>query len=370
MIKSNPLSNYGDFVTDKVENFKLTTCNYVGNDNLLSNFQGIVESSYVPTNGSSTAVKPNDILIGNIRPYLKKIWKSHLVGGCSNDVLNFRVHDSTDTQFLYYCLTNDDFITHIMSGSKGTKMPRGDKSHILKYEIPVLPEGQRKHIGKLFTLIDQKIQNNLEICRSFESLGRNFFKLATSSITKPHSAFKDVSLSEFLVRNSKKISHKVDSKLIDLSVMPEDSIVLYDVNDSSKFETNLFELEVGDFLIGSIRPYLKKVGISPINGVSTGTVLSYKAKYSDHAAFLMFLLDSDDFKDYLIRCSKGTKMPVVDSEIVLNYSFGFSQSVIDDFNRSFNFVNIIIGLVSENLELKDLKEKFLPLALANTVTLG
>jgi|LakMenEpi03Aug12_release.lakeMendotaPanAssembly.Ray.scaffolds.fasta_scaffold205839_2 restriction endonuclease S subunit len=365
MIKNNPLINYGNFVNEKVANSKLTTRNYIGNDNLLSNFQGILDSVHVPSDGSSTAVKPNDILIGNIRPYLKKIWKSNFIGGCSNDVLNFRVNNSADTLFLYYCLTNDDFISHIMSGSKGTKMPRGDKSHILKYEVPILPEEQRKIIGNLFDLIDRRIQNNLEICKLFEALGRNYFKLTTSNLSKSNNVIRDARLSECLVRNSKKISEKINSKLIDLSVMPEDSIILFGTNDSKNFETNLFELEVGDFLIGSIRPYLKKVGVSPINGMNTGTVLSYKAKDSTHAAFLLFLLDSDDFKDYLIRCSKGTKMPVIDSDIVLNYSFQFSEALIVDFNKNYNFLKIIIGLVSENLELKQLKEQLLPLALAN-----
>lgn len=368
MIKSNPLINYGNFVNEKVANSNLTTHNYVGNDNLLANFQGIVDSTYVPISGTSTVVKPNDILIGNIRPYLKKIWKSNFEGGCSSDVLNFRVNSSADTYFLYYCLTNEDFITHVMSGSKGTKMPRGDKSHILKYEIPILPVEQREIIGRLFNLIDQKIQNSLKICMLFEDLGRNYFKLSTSKLSESNSGFQDMSLSECLVRNSKKKSDKINSKLIDLSVMPEDSIVLFDINESKNFETNLFELEVGDFLIGSIRPYLRKVGVSPISGVSTGTVLSYKAKDPTHAAFLLFLLDSDDFKDYLVRCSKGTKMPVVDSDIVLNYRFQFSQALINEFYNNYNFLRIIIGLVSENLQLKEIKEQFLPLALANKVS--
>lgn len=368
MIKSNPLINYGNFVNEKVSNAKLTTHNYVGNDNLLSGFQGVVDSDYVPLSGSSTAVKPNDILIGNIRPYLKKVWKADFVGGCSNDVLNFRVNNSDDANFLYICLTSADFITHVTSGSKGTKMPRGDKSHILKYEIPILSERQRKIIGNLSNLIDRKIQNNLELCRLFEDLGRKYFKLSTTSVANSNNAFKSVSLSECLVKNSKKVSGNVNSKLIDLSVMPEDSVVLFDINESKNFKTNLFELETGDFLIGSIRPYLKKVGISPINGVNTGTVLSYKAKDPTHAAFLLFLLDSDDFKDYLIRCSKGTKMPVIDSDTVLNYSFQFSQVVIDEFNKNYNVIKIIVGLISENLELKEIKERFMPLALENKVS--
>lgn len=46
--------------------------NYVGVDNLLQNRAGKSLSNHVPTSGKLTEFIPNDILIGNIRPYLKK----------------------------------------------------------------------------------------------------------------------------------------------------------------------------------------------------------------------------------------------------------------------------------------------------------
>ena len=48
--------------------------NYVGVENLLQNKQGKTISSAVPTSGQVIAFAAGDILIGNIRPYLKKIW--------------------------------------------------------------------------------------------------------------------------------------------------------------------------------------------------------------------------------------------------------------------------------------------------------
>lgn len=49
--------------------------NYVGVDNLLQNRAGKSLSNHVPTSGKLTEFIPNDILIGNIRPYLKKFGK-------------------------------------------------------------------------------------------------------------------------------------------------------------------------------------------------------------------------------------------------------------------------------------------------------
>ena len=66
---------------------KLDKNNYVGVDNLLQNKEGKTNSNYVPQTGNSTKYNINDILIGNIRPYLKKIWHSNQVGGTNGDVL-------------------------------------------------------------------------------------------------------------------------------------------------------------------------------------------------------------------------------------------------------------------------------------------
>lgn len=54
--------------------------NYVGVDNLLQNRAGKTLSNYVPTSGSFTEYQQDDILIGNIRPYLKKIWQADCTG--------------------------------------------------------------------------------------------------------------------------------------------------------------------------------------------------------------------------------------------------------------------------------------------------
>lgn len=75
----------------------------------------------------------NDILMGNIRPYLNKIWKATRSGGASNDVNIFRVKDGIDSDFLYYMLVNSKFMNYVMLTVTGTKMPRGNKKLILLY---------------------------------------------------------------------------------------------------------------------------------------------------------------------------------------------------------------------------------------------
>ena len=106
-------------------------------------------STYVPTSGNSTKYITGDILIGNIRPYLKKIWKANQSGGTNGDVLVLRINEEEKSNitpdYLYYILSSDQFFTYSMQFAKGGKMPRGDKSAIMRYKIPIppLPEQER-----------------------------------------------------------------------------------------------------------------------------------------------------------------------------------------------------------------------------------
>jgi restriction modification system DNA specificity domain protein len=145
---------------------------FVGVDNLLSNKGGRVDASHAPNTSSLTAYETGDLLLGNIRPYLKKIWLSDRTGGCSGDVLAVRLskafHPIVDARFLYYTLSSDKFFSYATQHSKGAKMPRGDKAAILKFRVPVPPlEVQREIVRVLdkFTQLEAELEAELEARR-------------------------------------------------------------------------------------------------------------------------------------------------------------------------------------------------------------
>lgn len=82
-----PIGKYFRYSSERIEGTQLTADNYVGVDNLLPNREGKKNSEFVPLDGFQTKYEPGDILLSNIRPYLKKIWRADRIGGCSNDVL-------------------------------------------------------------------------------------------------------------------------------------------------------------------------------------------------------------------------------------------------------------------------------------------
>ena len=168
------LSNVSCYVTEKISVDSIDISEYITTDNLLQNKKGRVIAEKLPTQ-KVTRFKKNDILIANIRPYLKKIWQADIDGGASSDVLVVRPNDVIDNNFLYYALTQDSFFEYVMKGSKGTKMPRGDKSQIMDFVIPNLEIDEQIKIGKLLKSIDQKIQINNQINQELEAMAKTIY---------------------------------------------------------------------------------------------------------------------------------------------------------------------------------------------------
>lgn len=164
------LSDICFYVKGKVDVSGLTDADYISTENMLSNKGGITTASSLPSTVQTQAYKKDDVLVSNIRPYFKKIWFADFDGGCSNDVLVFRAKEDTDARFLYYVLADDAFFDYSTATSKGTKMPRGDKTAIMQYEVPHFDLPIQKKIAEILADIDDKIALNSNINNNLSPL--------------------------------------------------------------------------------------------------------------------------------------------------------------------------------------------------------
>lgn len=162
----NSLKSYAEIISKKISVSVLNEDTYIGVDNLLPNKGGKTVADYIPSSGNATEFKEGDILIGNIRPYFKKIWYATHSGGASSDVIVLRAKDSTKSKFLYAVLSQDSFFKYDMLGSKGSKMPRGDKNHIMNYGIKTVSNSIS--IGELLYKINSKIAINNKISENLQ----------------------------------------------------------------------------------------------------------------------------------------------------------------------------------------------------------
>ena len=149
------LNNIAPFVTKSIKYNDIASETYITTDNMLQNKLGVIPFVGEANISSITEYKKDDILISNIRPYLKKIWFADKEGGCSKDVLVLRSVDASKylPKYIFYMVRRDAFFDYVMEGKKGVKMPRGNKEDIQKYRIPIPPiEEQRRIVSKIEAL--------------------------------------------------------------------------------------------------------------------------------------------------------------------------------------------------------------------------
>lgn len=142
------LNTIAPFATKSIKYSDIESETYITTDNMLQTKLGVLPFEGVANISSITEYKPEDILISNIRPYLKKIWFADKEGGCSKDVLVLRSADTSKylPKYIFYMLRRDAFFDYVMEGKKGIKMPRGNKEDIMKYKIPMPNIDEQKRI--------------------------------------------------------------------------------------------------------------------------------------------------------------------------------------------------------------------------------
>lgn len=145
---------------DRVAVSELNTSTYFSTENMLPGKAGATEAASLPTTPQTTACHNGDTLISNIRPYFKKIVYCNDECGCSTDVLCFTPVQSKYAAYLFSTLYADKFFAFMVAGSKGTKMPRGDKQQIMSYPVALPSEEELKEFNALALPVLAKIHSN------------------------------------------------------------------------------------------------------------------------------------------------------------------------------------------------------------------
>ena len=175
------LGEIAEYSRTRISSSDVCENTFVGVDNLLQNKSGKTNSTHVPTEGNLTAYQMGDVLIGNIRPYLKKIWQADNNGGTSGDVLVIHLtNKNIIPRYLYQVLADDMFFTYNMQYAKGAKMPRGNKQKIMEYKIPIPPLAEQQRIVSILdkfealtTSISEGLPKEIELRRKQYEYYRN-----------------------------------------------------------------------------------------------------------------------------------------------------------------------------------------------------
>lgn len=175
-MKYRVLSTACEYRKDRISADEVEKNNYISTENMLPNRGGVETASSIAEGKTFPAYKEGDILLSNIRPYFKKIWFADKKGGCSNDVLVLKTNKSVDKRFLYYVLSDNNFFNYSTVTSKGTKMPRGSKTAIMKYLVPDVDMPTQKRIADILSAYDDLIENNNRRIALLEKAAQELYK--------------------------------------------------------------------------------------------------------------------------------------------------------------------------------------------------
>ena len=178
-MRKSRLEDISYYPSFRVPVSSLPPYSYVGVEHLVKDRGGVCLSPNMPNADSAIQFRPRDILIGNIRPYLKKIWLADITGGASGDVIVVRIRDeykdSITPDYLYKVLSSDQFFAYDNLNTKGAKMPRGDKKAIAAYLIPIPSIEEQKSIVDELDLLTGIIDKKNAQLRDLDALSQAIF---------------------------------------------------------------------------------------------------------------------------------------------------------------------------------------------------
>ena len=395
------LYEYAKFSDDRIS-IKESIGIYVGVDNMNSNKRGIIEASYIPSSGSFTKFKTGDILVGNIRPYLKKIWLSDCEGVASPDVLVVSPSNRKNSRFIYSALLDDRFFDYMMAGSKGSKMPRGDREHVMKYVIPNLKN--MTNIGEFIYSLGKIIELNNAINDNLEQQAKLLYDYWFSQFDfpdkngKPYcSAGGKMVWNEQLKRNIPEnwkvvplstvlnfksgFSFSSDLyvtegkyKLLTIKNVQDSGINLNVDNYINDVPSNVPDycfLKVNDILM-SLTGNVGRIGIMYDSGcLLNQRVALAKSVNEDLHSFVYFLLKSDIIRKQYETIANGSSQknlsPVESENILIAYN---EQIAIHFASVTNKHLKIIVSNLAENEKLIHLRDWLLPMLMNGQATIS
>lgn len=173
------LGDVCDYPNQRIAIKDLCVGEYVGVENLVKNRGGLIRSTVMPDADNSIEFHIADVLIGNIRPYLRKIWLADFNGGASGDVIVLRVKKEFENKlqpsYLYKVLSSEKFFEYDNSNTKGAKMPRGDRKSIAKFLIPIPPLSEQSRIVAELDLLTGIIDKQNAQLKELDNLAQSIF---------------------------------------------------------------------------------------------------------------------------------------------------------------------------------------------------
>ena len=325
------LKEISKFSKERLNSIELSCSNYVTTENMLQDYKGIVSATNLPTNTNVIKFSKGDVLLSNIRPYLKKVWYADRNGGCSTDVFVFKALPICDSNFLHHVIANDRFIKFVMGGAKGVKMPRGDKEQMITYKVGLPCIEEQKKIATLLSLLDERISTQNKIIEDLKKLKYAIIEREYTFKVQTHSHIGD-----FIEQNSNRNKDNIIQNVLSVSnrqgfirqreQFEDRSIASNDTSNYKIVTRNDFAFNPARINVGSIARLttFEKGIVSPM-------YICFHTKNSILPEYLSFYFETKQFFSEIQKRLEGSVRQCLSYEGLCNIPF--FPPVIEDQRR-------------------------------------
>jgi len=325
------LKEISKFSKERLNSIELSCSNYVTTENMLQDYKGIVSATNLPTNTNVVKFSKGDVLLSNIRPYLKKVWYADRNGGCSTDVFVFKALPICDSNFLHHVIANDRFIKFVMGGAKGVKMPRGDKEQMITYKVGLPCIEEQKKIAVFLSLLDERISTQNKIIEDLKKLKYAIIEREYTFKVQTHSHIGD-----FIEQNSNRNKDNIIQNVLSVSnrqgfirqreQFEDRSIASNDTSNYKIVARNDFAFNPARINVGSIARLttFEKGIVSPM-------YICFHTKNSILPEYLSFYFETKQFFSEIQKRLEGSVRQCLSYEGLCNIPF--FPPVIEDQRR-------------------------------------
>lgn len=331
-----------------------------------------------------------------------------------------------DMRWLYYAIQYHK----LGEIDDGSPIPSTTRAAVYVRELDVPPKNVQKKIARILGAIDDKIDLNRRINQTLETMAQAIFKSWFVDFDPVKSKIAAIEQGEDPLRAAMRaISGKTDAELDQMPREHHDQLAITaalfpDAMEESEFgeipkgwniksvadvaryavgktdvssltlETyisteNMIEnrggvgrasslpvvstvpsFKKGQVLISNIRPYFKKIWMARFDGGRSNDVLCFEAKDKDCQEFIYNLLYQDVFFEFMMRTSRGAKMPRGDKDAIAGWKFPCASP---ELRRAFServrpFYSHIENLNLESRQISALRDTLLPKLLCGELT--
>ena len=315
-----------------------------------------------------------DVLVARITPSLEngktsiyrasRSEKSTPAAGSTEFIVVRGVAGRSLSEFAYYLLRTADLRSHLianMNGSSGRQRIQSDALRNYVVDLPSLEEQQR--VVEVLGALDDKIESN----RAQQRIGEQLLRAVIEGILHQSSEADFISFDAYCTQSKESVRPENvgnGDKYIALEHMPRGSIFLnsWEIAELAGIASNKTRFRHGDLLFGKLRPYFKKVGVTPVSGVCSTDILVIRPRLPEFLPFIAVIASSDALIDSISASATGTRMPRASWRDIAAWTVPHIPDetltvLLDPANQLMAFLET---LSLQNLKLEQLRDALLP----------